>query len=313
MYTRTPPVQHCDLSENNIFVHFEDNSVEPSFVIGDFGLSEIRKPAPENSGWPVYERPTNGDVKDLHGHVFRAFLTGAQPEMVPSIDTPEHVDILYQVIDLLNAIRANDAETRVFPDLTPIIALAASAPPANGDEAALRSFRDTFVPANTPAVFTPALATSREEAMAVRGIHGPWHLAKVDVSNGLARPVVLEVDPTPHHRPNTKDSASDTGTGTEPGSSDPESGGSPSHGSEFTNNAFDFSNMNVDTSGLQESVDSSGARGANTQEPQPGLDKETAQEGETGQGDSNLDLQMDYTVNPVRGPNYTIYKALPLR
>lgn len=211
-----PPVIHRDFNEGNIFMDFPDNSSSPDFYIGDFGFSEIYEPGPDK--FIDYEgMDKTGAITLLAQHVDFA-MNGADSEldlgqrMDRSIDTAEHVQILDGAKIMLDQFfTLTSDEQAKFPDLSPIIALVSSAPPPNGDEAALASFREMFAPANLSEEPVPRLETSALAALNIRALHGPWYVAKVDISGGLTRPNVLEVDTTArHHRPNYLNDDSDT-------------------------------------------------------------------------------------------------------
>lgn len=197
MYSLDFPVLHRDLEMRNIFVNFEDNSNVPDFYIGDLGSAILGPFVPGSVNVKLL-----GDIQSLHRAIVRLLNC---PSTTGAMEAPADVleSLLQGWLSKLQRLAfpdGPDSRGTSLPDLTPlfndITAIHAPVP------------RIRRVPA---ALSLPLCYGTREAAVNVKLVHGPWYLVKVryNVTSGL--PEIVEVDESrTYHRPNRDNSDSDT-------------------------------------------------------------------------------------------------------
>lgn len=195
MYSLDRHVLHYDLEMRNIFVNFEDNSNVLDFYIGDFGSAVI---GPFTSDSVDSLR----DIQSLHRIVIRFLKCPSNAiSLEPSED--EFESLLQNWISKLHRLTFPESpysRSTVIPDLTELLddmnALPAPVP------------RIRRVPAG---LSLPLCHDTREEALNVRRVHGPWYVAEVWNDNTTRLPEIVGVDESrTYHRPNLGNSESDT-------------------------------------------------------------------------------------------------------
>lgn len=203
MYSLDSPVLHMDLEMRNIFVHFENDSNSPDFYVGDLGSSIIGPVAAGRKEVNLLD-----DIQSLYRTVVRLLscpITMATWRLFKS--PADGLESLLQ--DWLSKLYGvafpggPGSRGTALPDLTPLLEEITAIP--------------ALVPRirRAPAMLSlPLCHETREAALNVRHVHGPWYSAKFrkNVTTGLIE--IIEVDESrTYHRPNRYNSESDTDDG----------------------------------------------------------------------------------------------------
>ncbi|ROV95422.1 hypothetical protein VMCG_08484 [Cytospora schulzeri] len=198
MYSLDHPVLYGDLEMRNIFVNFEENRNVPDFYVGDLGSAKIGPFAPGNVNPP-------GDIQSLHRTVVRLLNC---PSTAGSLEAPAD-ELERQLQDWLS-----DLHKLAFPE----------GPGSRGTalpDLTLLFNNITAIPAPDPRIRRapsplplPLCHDTREAAINVSNVHGPWYLAKTRKEGTTGLPESVEVDESrTYHRPNRANIESDTDDG----------------------------------------------------------------------------------------------------
>lgn len=195
MYSLPRPVLHKDLEMRNIFVTFEGDSNVPDFYIGDLGSAIIGPFAPGSVA-------LLSDIQSLHRTVVRLLNC---PSTASSLGSPadELERILQGWLSRLHRLafpNGPDSRGTALPDLTQLVndmtAMTAPVPRIRRTPAAL---------------YFPLCHDTREAALNVRQVHGPWYLARIRNDDTTGMSEIVEIDESrAYHRPNRVNSESDT-------------------------------------------------------------------------------------------------------
>ena len=202
-------VFHHDLHTSNVFLHWEDESKQPDFYVGDFGFASLS--AEVDAEYISLHQQRVRDISYVLTHAKALLYRVVNGKVNPFSDVQGVISEsgpLKVVFEELKAL-VNGSQTKgscKTPSLTSVIDLAEIAEQELLKSCCIntRAFYEETL-ANSKAT-APKLLSGKREALSCHPIPGPWRLARVDpVSNA-----VLRVDQQVHHRPNHHNNESDT-------------------------------------------------------------------------------------------------------
>jgi hypothetical protein len=243
LYKLPVPVLHSDLIPSNVFVHWADGMATPDFFLGDFGSSRAVEPKQEAGGFvrainwdlnnvlvealellhlpsrafdaevPMFAgdpqlddfRVANGALKNIIARMEEVSET--QYRMLQALPTggmPKYMDLDW-LVQLAEGGLAQNSRSKMVRYNEP------------ARSAAHLGFRrrihgDSIV-AERP---RPMLHHTVIQTGSARNVHGPWYIAKVNMSLTDGTPSIEWVGVQPHSRPNTFDTESESGESSGP-------------------------------------------------------------------------------------------------
>lgn len=200
--TCSPAIEHGDLHDGNIFLHWARGSLLPDFYVGDFGMAVFRHSQSRfedcfSEG--IREMPNRGlgsSDLDFVQSLAAMFSNLSRPG-------PRHS----RSEEILSRVEAELGVRRpALPyDFARVISLASSAGPSSDeDRAELEQLRSALGHVASASPRRPLCYDSHDEALSsikTRTLDGPFKLARVSLDTEI--PQVLEVSEESHHFPPT--------------------------------------------------------------------------------------------------------------